>query len=128
MLLAERHQETLVLGVEVFLDEQQRLPIYRVLGHALASKRAGLWGWRRPPSIGEQLPQMEVKLAELPAVVAGGDGQHAAAGRGPHSGGHRAADGRFADAVDHDLQCAVRVRMELAGYSAAERRAIAVRR
>ena len=72
----------------------------------------------------EEFVQADRVFAELAAVVAGVDGQHAFAGGrfdgGPHGGG----DGRLVDAVDDDFVGAVGARDEFRLDAVAERGAV----
>jgi len=69
----------------------------------ITEKRSALRG-------GQQLVEAEMKLAQLSAVVAGADRDDARPGSRPQRGGHRGADGRLVDAVDHHFQRVIRFR------------------
>ena len=53
-------------------------------------------------SLGQQLTQVEMEFAQLPAVIAGTDRDDAFAGCGPHRVLHCLADGRRIDSIDHN--------------------------
>src|SRR3954453_1396860 len=71
---------------------------------------------------------MKVILAQLSAIVASGDGPHAAAGRGANAAGHRGADDLLARAVNDNLVGAVGLLVQLALDAAAQCRAKHIRR
>src|SRR5689334_21728722 len=65
--------------------------------------------------------QMEMKFAQLAAVVAGSDGDDSLARGSADGKGHGRGDSLFADAVDHDFVGGVGSGLQLAFHSAAER-------